>query len=110
MDVVAQDDVQIVNSHAMQTHVDTFDNSLGRKIKMVDVVTTEFAAQQVVVAWHIFQCDAEQYFRHATTVIGRSVDEVHSKFQCYTNTGKDLIKVHITKFSSQRGSAKAENG
>jgi hypothetical protein len=110
LDVVTQHDVQMIGAEAVQRHVHALRHALRGKIKMREVVASEFRAEGVAFARHALQRDAKQHLAHAASVEWRCVDEVQPALERDAHALHRLVELHAAELRAERRCAEAEDG
>lgn len=97
-DVVAENDVEMIDTHAEQAGVNAFDHSTGGEVKMRGRVSAQFGAERIAVARHVAQSHSQEAFAHATAIKRRGVDEVHAKFKRDMHAANGFVDVNLPEF------------
>ena len=109
LDVVAEHDVEVVGTQAMQGHVDGLGHPACREIKVLEIVATQLGAQRVLLARHALERDTEQHLAHAPPVEGRGVDEVQAAVEGHAHAAQGLLDGDVSEFLAQRTGAKSKD-
>ena len=112
LDVVALDQVDVIDAEALQAVLDA---ALGGRTRVIVVaarfgVAADLRGEQVRVARHAFQRAAEAEFRESLAVGGRDVDEVHAALERGLDGGDAVIERDLSEDGAERRRAEAENG
>ena len=114
LDVVAEDDVEVVDPHPVEADVDALDDPPGREVEVGGVVAAELGAEEVRVAGDAPEGRAEQALAQPPAVEGRGVDEVHAEVERDPDRPDRLVQVDRAELrpraTTRRSSARAVPG
>ena len=109
-DVVKEEDVEVVGLQPLQRDVDGFLDAAGGEIEVDVRVAAELGAEEVGLAGHVAQADAEEDLRHAAAVERGGVDEVHPEVEGGAGRAHRLVEGDRAEFRAERGGAEGEDG
>ena len=109
-DVVALDNIEIIDPHAFQAFVHAARDAFGGEIELVHVVATALGAENETIAANLLEGFAEDFFRQCAPVVGRGVDEIHAAIERDVQRADALGLVQVAVFIADRGRAVADDG
>src|SRR3989442_667310 len=110
LDVVALDDVEVIQPRAPKALIHAAGHALSREIELVHVIAPAFGADDEAVAADFLERLAEDFFRESPAVVGRRVDEVDAAVKSEMQGTDALSFVEIAVFVAEGGGAVADHG
>ena len=100
----------MVDAEAVEADVDALDNPARGEVEVVAVIPAELGPEDVGVARHVAEGDAEEAFAHSPPVEGGRVDEVHPQVERHADRPERLADVDLAELLPERRRAEAEEG
>ncbi len=98
---MAQHDIEVVDPHPAEAHVDAFDNAAGREVEMRLVISAQLAPEIILVAGNVAEGNAEQALAHSPAVEGGRVDEIHPQIEGDAHRAEGLLNINLAEFLAE---------